>query len=91
MNEEFEKVKERNVLHGTGKVLKINSISPRYFKPSVSWCEVEEGIMSCKLRILTAWINYVSNLLNWISNVNFITDRAVSVKISKVCKELLIR
>jgi len=37
--------------------------------------------MSCKLGMLTAGINYVSNLLNGISNVNFIADRAVSVKI----------
>ena len=37
--------------------------------------------MSCKLRILTAWMDYVSNLLNGISNANFITDKAVSVEI----------
>jgi len=37
--------------------------------------------MSCKLGMLTAGIDYVSNLHNWISNANFITDRAVSVEI----------
>jgi len=37
--------------------------------------------MSCKLGMLTAGITYVSNLLNGISNANFITDRAVSVQI----------
>jgi hypothetical protein len=81
MNEVFEKVKERNVLHVTGKFLKLNNVSAKYLKPSVSWCKVEEGIMSCKLGILTAWINYVSNLLNWIGNANFISDRSVSVEI----------
>ena len=74
-------MKERNVLHVTGKFLNINNVSCRYFKPRVSWCKVEEGIMSCKLVILTVWINCVSNLLNWIRNANFISDRAVSVEI----------
>ena len=37
--------------------------------------------MRYKLRILTIWMNYVSNLPNGISNANFITDRAVSVEI----------
>jgi len=37
--------------------------------------------MSCKVGILTRWFNYVSNLLNGISNGNFITDRAGSVQI----------
>jgi hypothetical protein len=37
--------------------------------------------MSFKLRIITAWINYVSNLINWISNANCITKRALSVEI----------
>ena len=76
MNEEFEKEKERNVLHVTGKVLKINNVSRKYFKPCVSWCRMEKGIKTCKLRILTTWINHVSNLLKWISNENFITDIA---------------
>ena len=39
--------------------------------------------MSCKLGMLTAGINYVSNLLNGISNGNFITDRAVRLDIGK--------
>jgi hypothetical protein len=81
MNEEFEKVKERNVLHVTGKFLKLTNVSSKYFKPSVRWCKVEEGIMSCRLGMLTACISYVSNLLNWIGNENFITDRALSVEI----------
>jgi len=81
MNEEFEEVKEHSVLHVTGKFLKIYNVSRKYFKPRISWCEVEEGVMSCKLRILTAWMNYISNLPNGISNTNFITDKAVSVEI----------
>jgi hypothetical protein len=36
MNEEFEKVKERNVLHVTGKFLKLNNVSRKYLKPRVS-------------------------------------------------------
>jgi hypothetical protein len=81
MNEVFEKVKERKLLHVTGKFLKLSNVSRKYFKPRLSWCKLEGGIMSCKLRILTTWINYVSNLLNWISNANFIGDRTVSVEI----------
>ena len=37
--------------------------------------------MICKVRKLTTRMNYVSNLPNGISNVNFITDRPVSVEI----------
>jgi len=37
--------------------------------------------MSFKVEISTRWFGYVSILLNWISNANFITDRAVSVEI----------
>jgi len=37
--------------------------------------------MSCKLGMLTAGINYVSNLLNGTCTENFITDRAVIVEI----------
>ena len=81
MNEEFEEVKEHNLLHLTGKFLKINNVSCKYFKPRVSWCKVEEGVTSCKLWILTTWMNYVSNLSNGISNANFVTDRTVSVEI----------
>jgi len=33
MNEEFEEVKVHNVLHVTGKILKINTVSCKYFKP----------------------------------------------------------
>jgi len=69
------------MLYESGKILKINNESRKYFKPPVSWCKVEEGIMSCKLGMLRAGINYVSNLLNWISNANFITDRAVRVDV----------
>jgi len=36
MNEEFEEVKEHNLLHLTGKFLKINNVSCKYFKPRVS-------------------------------------------------------
>jgi hypothetical protein len=34
--------------------------------------------MSCKMGMLTGWVNYVSNLLNGVSNANFVTDRAMS-------------
>jgi hypothetical protein len=33
--------------------LKINNVSRKYFKERGSWCKVEEGIMSCKLGILS--------------------------------------
>jgi hypothetical protein len=79
--EEFGNLKEHNVLHVTGKFLQINNVSRKYFKPRVSWCKVNEGVMSCKLGILTEWINYVSNLLNWLSNAKFISDRVASVEI----------
>jgi len=58
---------------------KINNVSRKYFKAREIWCMAQEVIMSCKLGILIRWVNYVSSLLNGISNVNFITDRAVSV------------
>jgi hypothetical protein len=48
MNEESEKVKERNVLHVTGKFLKFNNVSRKWFKINISWCQVEGGIISCK-------------------------------------------
>jgi len=65
------------------EILKINNVSRKYFKAPVSWCKVEEGIMGCKLGMLTAGIIYFSNLLNWVSNANFITDRAVRLEIGK--------
>jgi hypothetical protein len=46
-------------------------------------CNVEGGIVSCELGMLTGWGSYVSNLLNGIINVNFNTDRVVSYKTEK--------
>jgi len=37
--------------------------------------------MSCKLGMLTRWVNYVSNLLNGFNISNFTTETAVSVEI----------
>jgi hypothetical protein len=63
------------------KVLTINNVSSTYFKPHLSLCKFEENIISCKLGISTRWVNYISNLLNGISNANIITNRAVSVEV----------
>jgi len=40
--------------------------------------------MSCELGMLTGWVNYISNLLNWISYANFNTKTAGSVEIRNV-------
>jgi hypothetical protein len=77
-NDEFGKVRQRNMLHVN---LKATNVSRKYFKAPVSRCKLEECVMSWKLGILTAGINYVSNLLNGIISPNFITDRAVSAEI----------
>ena len=63
------------------KILEINNVSSKYVKPCVSCCNLEECVMSCKLGILTRLVNYVSKMLNGITNTNFITDRTVSLEI----------
>ena len=44
--------------------------------------------MSCKFGILTRLVNYVTKMLNGITNTNFITDRTVSVE-QKCCNQVM--
>jgi hypothetical protein len=57
VDEELEKMEEQNMLYENGRVFKINNMPRKYFKALGSWCKAEEGIMSCKLRMLTGWVN----------------------------------
>lgn len=53
MTEDIKKIEEHNVLHESGKFIKTNNVTFKCFNVCASWCSVEEGVMSCKLGILT--------------------------------------